>query len=112
MPRAHPIKKIKEQQVRPTVISATVSFNFWENEDEKYRNKVLTKLCKILREKFKLSATPFYPSNSLEEGIIIMALALSNEKDAKKVMEKVLNFIEDTAEARVLSDSWSKNDIY
>ena len=110
MPRVHPSKKEKNN-LKPIVLSASVHFMFWNNENEKYRNKVLRNLCKTLREKFNLSAIPLYDDYSLEEGSIIIAIALAKEKDANALMEKVLHFIEDNAEARVSSDSWSKHPI-
>ena len=111
MPRSYPIKKLKGQKAIPQAIYGVLTFNFWGNDEEKYRNRVLSKLCKLIRSKFNLSSTPFYPSDSPEEGMILIALAITNIGSMDKLKENILEFVEEVAEARLINDSWSNYDI-
>ena len=102
---------MKEQTPKPEAVIGTLAFNFWGNDEEKYRNRILSKLSKMLRDKFNLSSIPFYPSDSPEEGMLLIALVLHNKKDFKRITEKISQFVEANSEARLLNDSWSSYDI-
>lgn len=98
---------------RPVCIAGKVVFEFFNNEDEEFKLKALRDLSRDARKEFNVSCLPveeFLVENP-ERGAIVLSLCASNHERAKAAVDKVLEFFDSKAPARILSEEFDETEI-
>ena len=95
----------------PAFVSGLVSFEFWNNDDESYRDKALRDLARECRDKLNISAVTVGASGDPESGKIAFAGAARNLSQAEALASNVMKFLDERSPARVVGDNWIAEEI-
>ena len=93
-------------QDAPVCIAGTVSFEFFNNDDEEFKVRELMRLAKTIRKDFNVSCIPFEMNmmENPERGALAFSLVAANLERARNVQNKVLEYLDRNAPARILGE--------
>lgn len=86
------------------VSAGKLVLDFYNNDSLAEKQKQMMALLKDIHRKFNVSAIEAADFEELERCVIGLALVAGNEKTARAAMKKVLEYIDTTAFARVMTE--------
>jgi len=95
----------------PAFVAGLVSFEFWNNDDETYRDKALRDLAHDCRERLNISAVMIVAGGEPESGRIAFSGAARNLSQAESLASDVMKFLDEKAPARIVGDNWIAEEI-
>jgi hypothetical protein len=103
----------KRVEDKPVAISGTVTFEFFNNDDEDFKIRELVRLAKELRKEINVSAVPFEMNafENPERGAIAFSLVAANLEQGRAIQNKVLKFLDEHAPARIISEEIETTDL-
>lgn len=90
----------------PAFVAGRVVFEFWNNDSESERNRILRDLAKSLHHKMNVSATPIFDPSDLERGEMVFAGSADSIDKARRLAAQAMEFLENESSARIVHDSW------
>ncbi len=99
-------KNPKANPSQPAFVAGNVTFEFWGNDDESHRNRVLRNLAKNAHAKMNVSVIPILDGSDLERGELVFAGASENLEKARSMAKSVMDFLEAESSARIVHDNW------
>lgn len=102
--------KKRKNPDHPVCIFGKVVFEFFNNEDETFKQNSLQSLAKTLRKELNISCLPveeFLVENP-ERGALVLSLSATNMTRGKEVLGKALAFLDAKAPARIVDESFEE----
>jgi uncharacterized protein YlxP (DUF503 family) len=97
----------------PVCFFGKVIFEFFNNQEEDFKQKSLKNLAKEVRKIFNVSCLPVeeHEIENPESGELILAICAANHESGKELLDKVLAHFDAHAPARILSEEIQKAEI-
>lgn len=95
----------------PAFVTGLVRFEFWNNDDEAYRDRALKELAKDARQALNISAIHVTEDGAPETGQIAFAGAARSREKAEALATEVMDYLDKHAPARVVADNWIAEEI-
>ena len=86
------------------IAGGKIILDFFNNESIDKKRAMLAQLSKETHRQFNASILEVDDFEELERCVLGLALAASNEKNARTSLKKVLDYIDSHAEARVVTE--------
>ena len=93
-------------QDAPVCIMGTVTFDFFNNDDEEFKVRQLVRLAKAVRKEFNISCLPFEMNlmENPERGAIAFSFVATDLEQGRGVQNKFLEYLDRHAPARILGE--------
>lgn len=96
----------------PAYIAGTITFDFFGNDEFRFRNRALKKICKSIRTNFNISVVPnTSEEGGTERGEIAFACVALDLQSARDLAGRILDAVERESPARVINDHWIAREI-
>lgn len=107
------MKKRRPVVDRPVAFVGKIVFEFFNNEDEEFKNKALKSLAKEVRKELNVSCLPVeeHMVENPERGSLVVALCAQNHDSGKAVVDRLMAYLDEKAPARILSDEFDEAEI-
>jgi len=91
---------------RPAYLCGKVIFEFYNNEDEDFKNRILKSLTKELRKEFNVSVTISEENlvENPERGTLVFSLTSVTLVQGKAIFEKILAYLDQHSPGRIIDD--------
>ncbi len=98
---------------RPVCFFGRVIFEFFNNDEEDFKQKALKTLCKEVRKQWNVSCLPIEDQEveNPERGVISLSIVAPNHEQGKKVLDEVFAYFDANAPARILEEEIQKGEI-
>lgn len=101
----------KDADGHPAFVTGVVRFEFWNNDDEAYRDRALRELAKSSSQAMHISAVPIANTGDAEAGSIAFAAAAANLSQAEALAGEIMKYLDAHAPARLVADNWIAEEI-
>ncbi len=93
-------------QDAPVCITGTVTFEFFNNDNEEFKIRELVRLAKAIRKDMNISCVPFEMNmmENPERGAVAFSFVAANLEQGRSVQNKVLEYLDKNAPARILGE--------
>lgn len=95
----------------PAFVTGIVTFEFFNNDDDQYRDKALRDLAKAVCREFHISAVPIFPEANPEGGELALAAVGINQLAVEKIAAQVMKYLEEKSPGRIIADRWLAEEI-
>ncbi len=98
---------------RPVAFHGKIVFEFFQNEEEEFKQKALKELCRDLRKECNVSCMPVeeHQVENPERGCIALALCAVNHDQGKAQLDKVTAFLDAKAPGRIVLEEMEESEI-
>ena len=98
---------------RPVAFFGRVVFEFFNNDDEEFKQHTMKSLAKEARKELNVSCVPVeeHEVENPERGALALALAAASHEEGKALLDKALAFFDGKAPARIVLDEFEKAEI-
>lgn len=98
---------------RPVSFHGKVVFEFFNNEDEEFKERSLKSLAKEVRKELNISCLPVeeHEVANPERGALALSLAAPNHDAGKALLDRALAFFDGKAPARIVSEEFQEAEI-
>lgn len=98
---------------RPVAFFGKVVLEFFNNEDEEFKERSLKSLAKELQKELHVSCSVVeeHMVENPERGTLVVALCARNHEQEKNTLDKVTAYLDEKAPARILLDEFEEAEI-
>ncbi len=102
----------RRQPDQPAFFLGKIVFDFFNNDDEEFKQRSLKSLTKEVRKEFNISCISVddYEVENPERGSVVFSFCATHRAIGKEVLERVLAFFDEKAPARILSQETKEVD--
>lgn len=98
---------------RPVCFFGKVTFEFFNNDDEEFKQRTLKSLSKEVRKEINISCLVVEEGEveNPERGTLVVSCVAVNHDQGKAVLDRVLAFLDGKAPARILLEEFEEAEI-
>ncbi len=98
---------------RPVAFFGKITFEFFNNDDEEFKQRTLKSLLKEARKEFNISCALVeeHVVENPERGVFVVSLVAPSHESAKAQLDKVTAFFDGKAPARILAEDFEEAEI-
>jgi uncharacterized protein YlxP (DUF503 family) len=98
---------------KPVAVYGKVVFEFYNNEDEEFKERTMRSLAKEIRKELNVSCVVIeeHMVENPERGALAIAVCGAGIDQVKETLNKVTAYLDEKAPARIISDEFEEADI-
>lgn len=98
---------------RPVCFHGKLVFEFFNNDDEDFKNRTLKSLAKEARKELNISCLPVeeHQVENPERGALVLSLCAANHDGGKSLLDRALAFFDGKAPARIISEDFQEFEV-
>jgi uncharacterized protein YlxP (DUF503 family) len=107
------LSKARRSPDRPVCFFGRVTFDFFNNDDEDFKQRSLKSLAKEVRKELNISCIPIEEGEVMnpERGTLVLAGVASRPALGKAVLDKAMAFLDGKAPARISLEDFDEAEI-